>query len=137
MRRMRTYTSVWKVPKMLYGIQDIALPFPVSYRQIGFFFGAMAVMWVLNRFPPFSLINLWMVEYFGIPGFAAWFFTKHLLDGKAPHRFIMRWIAFQLSPHEHNRYMEITRPKKPHVYSSPVAYRKLSYTPKEDDLSDD
>ncbi|MFS0728378.1 conjugal transfer protein [Paenibacillus sp. 1P07SE] len=133
MRRMRTYTSVWKIPKMLYGIQDIALPFPVSYRQIGFFFGGVAFMWILNKFPPFNMINLWMVEYIGIPGLLAWFFTKQLLDGKAPHRFIVRWVLFKLAPHDHNRYKETVHPKKPHVYSSPVGYRRLSYHTKGED----
>ncbi|OWR25669.1 conjugal transfer protein [Saccharibacillus sp. O23] len=128
MRRMRTYNSIWKVPRMLYGIQNIALPFPVSYRQVGFFFGGVVLMWILNKFPPFSFINLWLVEYVGIPGFIAWFFTRQVLDGKAPHRFIMRWIAFKLSAHDFNRYMETPKSKKPYTYSSPVAYRKLSYT---------
>lgn len=128
MRRMRTYTSVWKVPKMLYGIQDIVFPMPISYRQIGFFIGGVGLMWGLNPFPPFSVIDLPLVEYLVIPGFISWFFTKQLLDGKAPHWFIMGWIAFQLSPHEHNRYKEIAKPKKPYQYSSTIGYRKLSYT---------
>ncbi|WP_134704946.1 conjugal transfer protein [Ammoniphilus sp. YIM 78166] len=128
MRRMRTYTSVWKVPKMLYGIQDIAFPMPISYRQIGFFIGGVGLMWGLDQFPPFSFIGLPLVEYLVIPGFISWFFTKQLLDGKAPHRFILRWIAFQLSPHEHNRYKEMSRPKNPYRYCSLVGYRKLSVT---------
>nr|MDH3116524.1 TcpE family conjugal transfer membrane protein [Bacillus subtilis] len=74
---LRTYNSVWKVEKVLYAIQDIPLPIPVTYRQIGFFAGGMALVWVLDHFPPLSLIDLWLVEYIFLPGLMACCFSPN------------------------------------------------------------
>lgn len=124
---LRTYNSVWKVEKVLYGIQDIPLPIPLTYRQIGFFAGGFFLVWILNHFPPFSLLDFGLVEYLFLPGLFAWFFTKQLLDGKAPHRFFTSVLQFQLSPHYRNRYQEVSDIKKPYKYSDKVGYRHLSY----------
>ncbi|AIE61708.1 conjugal transfer protein [Bacillus methanolicus] len=124
---LRTYNSVWKVEKVLYGIQDIPLPIPLTYRQIGFFAGGLILVWFLNKFPPLSLIDLGLIEYVFLPGLIAWFFTKQLLDGKAPHRFFLGVIRYHLSPHLYNRYKEVSITKKSYKFASPVSYRQLSY----------
>jgi hypothetical protein len=124
---LRTYNSVWKVEKVLYGIQDIPLPIPLTYKQIGFFSGGVFIVWILNQFPPLSLLDLSLVEYIFLPGFFTWFFTKQLLDGKAPHRFFIRVIQYHLSPHVRNRYKEVSDRKRPYKYVSSVGYRQLSY----------
>ncbi|WP_191567446.1 conjugal transfer protein [Metabacillus idriensis] len=124
---LRTYNSVWKIEKVLYGIQDIPLPIPLTYRQVGFFGGGVFLVWVLNHFPPLSLLELGLVEYIFLPGLFAWFFTKQLLDGKAPHRFFISAGRYHLSPHRQNRYQEISDRSKPYTYASKVGYRKLSY----------
>jgi len=124
---LRTYNSVWKVEKVLYGIQDIPLPIPLTYKQIGFFSGGVLVIWILNHFPPFSLLDFGLIEYFFLPGLFTWFFTKQLLDGKAPHRFLIRMIQYHLSPRYLNRYKEVSDVKKPYKYASKVGYRQLSY----------
>lgn len=124
---LRTYNSVWKVEKVLYGIQDIPLPIPVSYRQGGIFVGGVVLVWILNHFPPLSLIHFNLIEYIAIPGFAAWFFTKQLLDGKAPHRFIWRWVQFHLSSHKFNRYKDISINKKKYRYENKISYRTLKH----------
>jgi hypothetical protein len=124
---LRTYNSVWKVEKVLYGIQDIPLPIPITYRQIGFFTGGVVLVWILNHFPPLSLLHLGLIEYLFLPGVFAWFFTKQLLDGKAPHRFFLSVIQYALSPHLHNRYKEIAHVKKPYTFESTISYRQLSY----------
>ena len=77
---LRTYNSVWKVEKVLYGIQDIPLPIPLTYKQIGFFSGGVFIVWILNQFPPLSLLDLSLVEYIFLPGFFTWFFTKQLFN---------------------------------------------------------
>ena len=124
---LRTYNSVWTVEKVLYGIQDIPLPIPLTYKQIGFFSGGVLVIWILNHFPPFSLLDFGLIEYVFLPGLFTWFFTKQLLDGKAPHRFFIRAIHYHLSPHYLNRYKEVSDVKKPYKYESKVGYRQLSY----------
>ncbi|MGX1195941.1 conjugal transfer protein [Metabacillus sp. SLBN-84] len=131
---LRTYNSVWKVEKVLYGIQDIPLPIPLTYRQIGFFAGGVFVVWVLNHFPPLSLLQLGLVEYLFLPGVFAWFFTKQLLDGKAPHRFFMSATRYFMSPHHMNRYKEVSDRKRPYQYEGKTGYRTLSYDERGDDF---
>ncbi|MDM5205409.1 TcpE family conjugal transfer membrane protein [Cytobacillus kochii] len=133
---LRTYNSVWKVEKVLYGVQDIPLPIPVTYRQIGFFAGGVALVWFLNKFPPLSLIDLGLIEYIFLPGLFAWFFTKQLLDGKAPHRFFYRAAQHHLSPHRINRYKEVSEVKAPYKYKSSISYRKLSYQKKDGEVNE-
>lgn len=128
---LRTYNSVWKVEKVLYGIQDIPLPIPLTYRQIGFFIGGEFIVWILNHFPPLSYLHFGLIEYVFLPGLFTWFFTKQLLDGKAPHRFFLRVAFYHLSPHIRNRYKEVSHAKQPYRFSSPVSYRELSYHQKE------
>ena len=81
-----------------------------------------------NLFPPFSLLDFGLIEYVFLPGLFTWFFTKQLLDGKAPHRFFIRAIQYHLSPHYLNRYKEVSDVKKPYKYASKVGYRQLSYS---------
>ncbi|MEK5109786.1 TcpE family conjugal transfer membrane protein [Cytobacillus sp. FSL K6-0129] len=133
---LRTYNSVWKVEKVLYGVQDIPLPIPVTYRQIGFFAGGVALVWFLNKFPPLSLIDLGLIEYIFLPGLFAWFFTKQLLDGKAPHRFFYRAAQHHLSPRRINRYKEVSEVKAPYKYKSSISYRKLSYQKKDGEVNE-
>lgn len=124
---MRTYNSVWKIEKVLYGIQDITLPLPVTYRQLGFFTLGFTIVWVLNMFPPFSILDLVLLEFVVIPALFAWYFTKQQLDGKAPHRFILRVAQFYFEPHVHNRYKEIVDTKRPIKFDGKVAYRTVKY----------
>jgi hypothetical protein len=124
---LRTYNSVWKVEKVLYGIQDIPLPIPLTYRQIGFFTGGVIIVWLLNHFPPLSLLHLGLIEYIFLPGLFSWFFTKQSPDGKATHRFLIRVAQYHLSPHLFNRYKEVSNVKKPYQYASLIGYRQLSY----------
>lgn len=123
---LRTYNSVWKVEKVLYSIEDIPLPIPVTYRQIGFFAGGVVLVWFLNHFPPLSLIDLGLIEYVFLPGLFAWFFTKQKLDGKAPYRFFLRMLDYHLSPRLRNRYKEVSV-NKIYRYTNPIGYRVLSY----------
>ncbi|MGM9988167.1 MAG: conjugal transfer protein [Bacillaceae bacterium] len=122
---VRTYNAVWKTEKVLYGIQDIALPIPITYRQIGFFIFGLIIMYLLNKVPPISLIDFNLVKFVLIPGVFSWYFTQKKLDGKLPHKFILRVCLFHFGPNIHNRYKEIKLSKKPYKYHSYVGYRQL------------
>lgn len=123
MRTLRVYNNVFKIEKTVYSIQGINLPVPVSYRQMAFFVGTLFLMLFLNLLPPFSWINLYLVKFVGIPVLSAWFFTRQTLDGKAPHRFIWRYLEHYFSPHRFSRYKEVSEPKAKWQYDGVVAYR--------------
>ena len=35
MKKIRSYTSIWSVEKVLYSINDFKLPFPITFTQMG------------------------------------------------------------------------------------------------------
>jgi hypothetical protein len=121
-RTIRVYNQVFRIEKTVYSIQGINLPQPVSYRQMAFFIGSLLVMIVLNAFPPVNMIDLFLVKFVGIPFLVAWFFTRKTLDGKAPHRFIARYIEHKLSNHQFARYKNMEKRKK-YQYDGVIAYR--------------
>ncbi|SGO61240.1 TcpE family [Mycobacterium tuberculosis] len=120
MKVLRTYNQVFQIEKTVYSVEGIRLPFPVTYRQAGFFVGTIALMALLNIFPPTSLVmdsipilDTYLVKFIGIPALSAWLLTKksRMMDGKAPHRFLWRWGEYQLSPRRFRRYQEIEEPR--------------------------
>ena len=37
MKKIRSYTSIWSVEKILYSINDFKLPFPITFTQMAWF----------------------------------------------------------------------------------------------------
>lgn len=124
MKQIRVYDQVFRIEKTVYSIQGIHLPLPVSYRQMAFFVGTLIIMVILNKFPPISWIDFFLIKFVAFPALVSWFFTRKTLDGKAPHRFIFRWIEHFFSPHHFARYKEIEKPKNHvHQFEGEVSYR--------------
>ncbi|SEN55280.1 TcpE family conjugal transfer membrane protein [Lihuaxuella thermophila] len=124
MKQIRVYNQVFRIEKTVYSIQGVNLPLPVSYRQLAFFVGTLVLMVVLNKFPPISWVDYFLIKFVGIPAVVAWFFTRKTLDGKAPHRFILRYVEHFFSPHHFARYREIEKPGgNCYQYEGEVAYR--------------
>lgn len=131
MKELRTYNSVFRIEKTIYAIEDFQLPVPVTYRQLAFFGGTLVMMIILSRLPVTGwvlnyapIISTEIIKYGLIPVASAWFFTKKLMDGKRPHRFL--WCYFQhrlLSPHRFSRYRELEVPRKGWRYEGAVGYR--------------
>jgi hypothetical protein len=126
MKQIRVYNQVFRIEKTVYSIQGVHLPLPVSYRQMAFFVGSLAVMIVLNRFPPLSWVDYFLVKFVGVPALTAWFFTRKTLDGKAPHRFIFRWLEHAWSPHHFARYREIPKVRGGWRFEGLAAYRRTA-----------
>ncbi|MBD1370835.1 conjugal transfer protein [Hazenella sp. IB182357] len=127
MRQIRIYNQVFRVEKTVYSMQGVHLPFPVSYRQMAFFVGALFIMILLNKFPPISWIDLFLVKFIAIPVLVAWFFTRKTLDGKAPHRFLLRYLEHFFAAHHFARYRELEHPHRSgYQYAHDIAYRKTT-----------
>lgn len=114
MRELPVFNSVFKIEKTVYSIQGIQLPIPISYRQFAFFVSTLALMIALNASPLMGdllqntpLLNRYLVKFVGIPMFVAWYFTRKTLDGKAPHRFFLRYLEYLVSPRIHRRYESV------------------------------
>lgn len=91
MKQGKSYTSIWTVEKMLYAVNDVVLPFPVTFQQIGcFFLGLLLVMFL----PVFEVFENALVRYFALLGMFAWFVTKKTFDGKKPFCFLKSVILY-------------------------------------------
>ena len=99
MKKIRSYTSIWNVEKVIYAINDLKLPFPITFNQMTWFVLSLFVVIFLANVPPLSLIEGALLKYLGIPGFIAWFMSQKSFDGKKPVGFIRSIYHYYTSPH--------------------------------------
>ncbi|MFL2075898.1 conjugal transfer protein [Marinilactibacillus psychrotolerans] len=98
MKKIRSYTSIWSVEKVLYSINDLKLPFPISFTQMTWFVLSLFVMILLGNLPPFSLIEGAFLKYLGIPIGLTWFMSQKTFDGKRPFSFLKSVITYVFRP---------------------------------------
>ena len=67
MKKIKSYTGIWNVEKVLYAINDFNLPFPVTFTQITWFVMTEFIIILLGDLPPLSMIEGAFLKYFGIP----------------------------------------------------------------------
>lgn len=126
MRQLKSYTNIWKVEKMLYGINDVKLPFALTFTQLGWLIGSeMLVIFVLKKIPPLCYSDNFLFKYFMIPGGITWFMSKKTFDGKKPYSFLKSVMSYFCRPkltyagkkvhfgkHKFDEYITIVRCKK-------------------------
>ena len=93
MKKIRSYTSIWSVEKVIYAINDFQLPFPVTFSQMAWF-----VLSLFGELPPFSMIDGAFLKYFGFPMAFTWFVSQKTFDGKKPFGFLKSCISYYLRP---------------------------------------
>ena len=98
MKKIRSYTSIWSVEKVIYAINDFQLPFPVTFSQMAWFTVSLLVVILFGELPPFSLIEGAFLKYIGIPVAFTWFVSQKTFDGKKPFGFLKSCISFFLRP---------------------------------------
>lgn len=101
--RLRTYRQVWRLERVIYQIERVRLPFPVTFRQVGVFVFTLLLLVPAGRLPVLSQLPP-LLLYLGIPVLAAWYLTSQTLDGKPPHRWLLTMVAYSLSPKRVNRF---------------------------------
>ena len=98
MKKIRSYTSIWNVEKVIYAINDLKLPFPITFTQMTWFVLSLLLIIFLADLPPLSLIKGALLKYLGIPGFLTWFMSQKTFDGKNPVGFICSIYRFYTYP---------------------------------------
>ena len=88
MKKVKSYTSIWNVEKVIYAINDLQLPFPVTFTQMTSFILSLFTVMMLSNLPPLSLIEGAFLKYLGIPVFITWFMSQKTFDGKNPYGFL-------------------------------------------------
>ena len=63
MKKIRSYTSIWSVEKVLYSINDFRLPFPITFTQMTWFVVSLFAVMILGNLPPLSMEGTEKVDY--------------------------------------------------------------------------
>lgn len=98
MKKLKSYTSIWSVEKVIYAINDFQLPFPVTFSQMAWFVLSLFIVVLFSDIPPFSLINGAFLKYLGIPVGVTWFMSKKTFDGKRPYGFLRSLFLYTIRP---------------------------------------
>lgn len=98
LKKMKSYTSIWNVEKVLYSINDFNLPFPVTFSQMAWFVLTLFAVMLLGNLPPLSMIDGAFLKYLGIPLSVTWFMSKKSFDGKKPYGFLKSLLLFAVRP---------------------------------------
>ena len=98
MKKIRSYTSIWSVEKVLYSINDFKLPFPITFTQMAWFVVSVFAVMLLGNLPPLSFIDGAFLKYFGVPFALTWFMCQKTFDGKKPFGFLKSCVSFLLRP---------------------------------------
>ena len=96
MKKIKSYTGIWNVEKVLYAINDFNLPFPVTFTQITWFVITEFIIILFGDLPPLSMIEGVFLKYFGIPVALTWFMSQKTFDGKKPLGFLRSFISYHL-----------------------------------------
>ena len=94
MKKIKSYTGIWNVEKVLYAINDFNLPFPVTFTQISWFVITEFIIILFGDLPPLSMIEGAFLKYFGIPVALTWFMSQKTFDGKKPYSFLKSQITY-------------------------------------------
>lgn len=99
MGRLKSYTNIWKVEKVLYGISDIKLPFALTFSQLGWLVGTeLLVIFILKKIPPLCYSDNILFKYVVLPVGVMWFMSKKTFDGKKPYSFVKSVMSYICRP---------------------------------------
>ncbi|WP_354087078.1 conjugal transfer protein [Clostridium algidicarnis] len=79
---------------MIYAINDLQLPFPITFTQMTWFIVSLLVMILFGNLPPLSMIDGALLKYLGIPVGLTWFMSQKTFDGKKPYGFLKAIILY-------------------------------------------
>jgi len=94
MKKIRSYTSIWSVEKVIYAINDLQLPFPITFTQMTWFIVSLFAVILFSNIPPLSLIDGALLKYLGIPVGITWFMCQKTFDGKKPYGFMKSVVTY-------------------------------------------
>jgi len=98
MKRVRSFTSIWNVEKVIYAINDLPLPFPVTFSQMAWFVVSFFIILMSSNLPPLSMVDSVLVKYIAFPVMITLFMSRKTFDGKKPFNFLKSAIAYYLRP---------------------------------------
>ncbi len=98
MKKIRSYTSIWNVEKVLYAINDVNLPFPVTFTQITWFVLTEFIIILFADVPPLSMIEGAFLNISGFPLLLHGLCHRKPLTGKSHTVTSRRWFCMPCVP---------------------------------------
>ena len=98
MKKLRSYSSIWKVEQVIHSFGDAKLPIPMTVTQIIWFISMELAVVMLKNVPPLSFTDNPLFLYGCIPTGVTWFMSKKTFDGKKPYSFMRSVIAYAIRP---------------------------------------
>jgi len=92
MKRVKSFTGIWRVQRILYAVGDTRLPFPVSFAWVAWFVVTFGVMLTFGGF----LSGLW--RYGVIPAGVATIMGRMTFEGKRPDRYLRSVVSHCFKP---------------------------------------
>lgn len=90
MKKLRSYSSIWKVEQVIHSFGDAKLPIPMTITQIIWFISMEFAVMMFKNMPPLSFTDNPLFLYGCIPIGVTWFMSKKTFDGKKPYKFFAR-----------------------------------------------
>lgn len=98
MKKIKSYSNIWTVEKVIYAVNDLKLPFPVTLSQMAFFVCFVLGMVVLGNMPPLMFVENVLLKYLVIPVGLTVLMSKKTFDGKKPLGFLRSVICYFFRP---------------------------------------
>lgn len=93
-KKIKSYTSIWNVEKVIYAINDLQLPFPITFSQMTWFVVSILFVILFSHIPPLSFIDGAFLKYLGLPVAVTWFMSQKTFDGKKPYGFLKSILSY-------------------------------------------
>lgn len=99
MKKVRSYTSIWNVEKVIYAVNDMKLPIPLTFTQIKWLVVSFMAVLVFNQVPPLSFIENPLIKFIAFPILVTWFMSQKSFDDKKPFSFLGSVISYLFRAH--------------------------------------
>lgn len=99
-KKIKSYTSLWRVDRVIYALGDVSLPVPMTSWQIAWFVGSFMAVLIFGSVFPLSLISNTLVKNIAIPILVTWFMCAKSFDGKKPYSYLRSIVRYTLRPKE-------------------------------------
>lgn len=93
MKKLRSYSSIWKVEQVIHSFGDAKLPIPMTITQIIWFISMEFAVMMFKNMPPLSFTDnpLFLYGCTRLALHGLW--SKKTFDGKKPYKFLQGVIA--------------------------------------------
>ena len=122
---IKVFTPLLRVERWMFSILDVKLPFPVSFRQAGFFFLGLVIMGFFTLLPVIGSFvkSGWLVSYIIFPCLITYYLDKSKLDGKPPLIYLIDRFTYTFQKGHYNRYERIEKLGKS-KFTGAIGFRK-------------